>query len=217
MIHKEGYGIIIIAFLLLILLNLLLIYFVKIKLITYPVIIGSVILFILILYFFRDPKRKIIPDENTVYSPADGKIVLIEKVFDNEYFKSERLQVSIFMSPLNVHVNYYPTGGEIKYTKYYPGKYLVAWHPKSSEKNERSVIVIEKNNNENVLLKQIAGAVARRIVTYSEKGQTVKQGDELGYIKFGSRVDLLLPIETRLNVKVGDKVKGNIHIIGYFK
>lgn len=216
MIHKEGYKIIFISLLILTSMNLAIIYFSNSKILNFAFLFSSIIFFLLITWFFRNPKRNIIQDDITVLSPADGKIVLIEKVFDHEYFKSERLQVSIFMSPLNVHVNYYPIGGTIRYVKYYPGNYLVAWHPKSSDKNGRSVIVIEKDQNKNVLIKQIAGAIARRIVTYSKEGMNIQQGEELGFIKFGSRVDILLPLEAQINVKIGDKVKGNIDQIAVF-
>ena len=217
MIHKEGYKIIMVTILLLATLNLLMYYFSGIRILNSILLIASLILFLLIIWFFRNPNRKLIPEENTVFSPADGKIVVIEKVYDKEYFNSERIQVSVFMSPLNVHVNYYPISGEIKYVKYYPGKYLVAWHPKSSELNEHSVVVLEKDSTKNVLVKQIAGAVARRIVTYAKTGDIVEQGHELGFIKFGSRVDLLLPLNANIKVKIGDMVQGDITRIAAFQ
>ena len=216
-IHKEGYKIILTAFLIFAVVNFAIIYFSSVKFVSYFLLLASLVFFGLIVWFFRDPQRKVIPDEKTIYSPADGKVVVIEKVFDKEYFNKEMLQISVFMSPLNVHVNYYPVEGIIRHTKYYPGKYLVAWHPKSSELNERSVVVIEDNKKREVFVKQIAGAVARRIVTYSKVNESVKQGDELGFIKFGSRVDLLLPVDTKINVKLGDKVQGNKSVIGTFE
>ena len=216
MIHKEGFKIILFTIILLTVLNLVIHYFSYIRIVNGLILLTSTVLFLLIIWFFRNPNRKLIPEENTIFSPADGKVVVIEKVFDKEYFKAERIQVSVFMSPLNVHVNYYPISGEIRYLKYYPGKYLVAWHPKSSELNERSVVVIEKDSSRNVLVKQIAGAVARRIVTYAVKGNNAEQGKELGFIKFGSRVDLLLPLDAKINVKIGDKVQGNITKVASF-
>jgi phosphatidylserine decarboxylase len=216
MIHKEGIKIILVILLMLTVLNVAVFYFSGLKTINYMVLVLSVVFFLLVLWFFRNPDRKLIPNDNIVYSPADGKVVLIEKVFDKEYYQAERMQVSIFMSPLDVHVNRYSISGTIKYAKYYPGKYLVAWHPKSSEKNERSVLVIENSEN-SILLKQIAGAVARRIVTYGKEGDTVQQGDQLGFIKFGSRMDILLPPDAKIHVKIGDKVNGNIHKIASFR
>lgn len=165
------------------------------------------------LQFFRNPNRQILtPSDSIVYAPADGKVVVIEETMENEYFKDKRLQVSIFMSPLNVHVNRNPISGIVNYIKHHKGRYLVAWHPKSSSENERTTVVIE-NNGAEVLLRQIAGAVAKRIVNYLEEGEQVEQGHDLGFIKFGSRVDLFLPLGTEINVKIGDKVKGNRTVI----
>ncbi len=175
----------------------------------------SVIGYLLILWFFRLPIRTIAENNNHVIAPADGKIVAIEETVENEYFKDRRLQVSIFMSPLNVHVNLFPVAGMVKYYKYHPGKYLVAWHPKASESNERSSVVIE-NGEHSVLVRQIAGALARRIVCYARTGEQVRQGQELGFIKFGSRVDLFLPPEVNLNVKIGQKVSGKTSVIASF-
>ena len=158
----------------------------------------------LILWFFRIPNRKIEKNDNILLSPADGKVVVIEKTHEPEYFKDERIQVSIFMSPLNVHSNAYPAAGEIVYTKYHKGKYLVAWHPKSSTENERSTVVLKTKNGKEILIRQIAGAVARRICPYSNKGEVVEQGDELGFIKFGSRVDLFLPPDTKILCNIND-------------
>lgn len=176
-------------------------------------IVTSLILFGLILQFFRNPQRTIAAaDENLVYAPADGKIVVIEEAEEPEYFKTKRLQVSIFMSPTNVHVNRNPVSGIVKYVKYHPGKYLVAWHPKSSTENERTTVVID-NGEAEILLRQIAGAVARRIKNYLKKGDEVLQGGEMGFIKFGSRVDLFLPLDAHIQVSIGDKVKGNVTVI----
>lgn len=166
-------------------------------------------------YFFRDPKRTLLTDDNQILCPADGKVVVIEEVQMNEYFSDRRLQVSIFMSPTNVHVNRAPIAGEVKYSAYHPGKYLVAWHPKSSELNERTSIVID-NGNFDIMMRQIAGKLARRIVNYLEEGHEIGQGDQFGFIKFGSRVDLFLPLNTKIKVALGQKVKGGVTIIGEF-
>lgn len=166
-----------------------------------------------VLYFFRNPDRPVSSDSNAIISPADGKIVIIKKVFEPEYLKEERWQISIFMSPLNVHANRYPISGTIEHYKYHPGKYLVAWHPKSSTANERNTIVIRHKNGKNLLLRQIAGAVARRIVCHVKKGESVNQGDELGFIKFGSRVDLFLPLDVDILVQDQQIVRGNVDTI----
>ena len=171
---------------------------------------------ILILQFFRNPKRHTILDDTTVVSPVDGKVVVIEEVEENEYFKDKRLQVSIFMSPINVHVTRYPIGGKVLFSKYHPGKYLVAWHPKSSEENERTTIVVENSTVGEILYRQIAGALARRFVNYAKKDQKVIQGTDAGFIKFGSRVDLFLPLGTKVQVKLNQKVKGGESIIAKF-
>jgi phosphatidylserine decarboxylase len=168
---------------------------------------------VLILQFFRNPKITINTNENYILSPVDGKVVIIEEVFEPEFFNDKRLQVSVFMSPLNVHVTRYPMDGSIIYSKYHPGKYLVAWHPKSSTKNERTTIVLENKKFGKVLYRQIAGALAKRIVNYAKVGQEAIQGKDAGFIKFGSRVDLYLPIGTNVNVKLNEVVKGGITII----
>jgi phosphatidylserine decarboxylase len=168
----------------------------------------------LVVQFFRIPKIDCVFKDNEILCPADGKVVVIEETEENEYFKDKRIQVSIFMSPLNVHANFNPISGLIKYVKYHPGLFLVAWHPKSSTDNERSTIVIEHSSKKEVLFRQIAGAVARRICYYVEEGQNVKTGGEFGFIKFGSRIDLFLPLDTKINVKIGDVVKGRITKIG---
>lgn len=165
-------------------------------------------LFLIILQFFRNPIVRVKKGERTVLAPADGKVVVIEEVEENEYFKDKRLQVSVFMSPINVHVNRNPIGGLVSYAKYHPGLYLVAWHPKSSTENERTTFVIQHPSGTEILFRQIAGALARRIKWYIREGQMVEQGAEMGFIKFGSRVDLFFPIGTKLNVKLGQVVKG---------
>jgi phosphatidylserine decarboxylase len=163
-------------------------------------------------YFFRVPKRNFVRKDGVVYSPCDGKVVVIEETTENEFYKDKRIQVSIFMSPLNAHNQVYPISGNVKYTKYHPGKFLVAWHPKSSTDNERSTVVVE-NDKISILFRQIAGAVARRIVTYSKVEDTVKVADEFGFIKFGSRVDLFFPLGTKINVALEQKVTGGESII----
>ena len=170
---------------------------------------------VLIVYFFRVPNRKIKTSKNVVFAPCDGKIVQIREVEETEFFKQKKILVSIFMSPLNVHSNHYPIDGNVVYTKYHPGKFLVAWNPKSSTKNERSSVVIE-NTKISVLVRQIAGALARRIVTYSKRNEQVTSGEELGFIKFGSRVDLYLPLSTEINVKLNEKVKAKISTIAKY-
>lgn len=170
----------------------------------------STVFFLLILQFFRNPIRAIPRvEEGLVYAPADGKVVVIERTLEPEYFQEERLQLSIFMSPLNVHVNRSPVRGLVKYFKYHPGKYLVAWHPKSSTENERTTTVIAMNGGQEILLRQIAGALAKRIVNYLQTGDQVEQGGEIGFIKFGSRVDIYLPLDTHIEVAIGEAVKGN--------
>ena len=171
------------------------------------------VLLVLILQFFRNPKRNTVLNDQHVISPVDGKVVVIEEVFEKEYFNEKRLQVSVFMSPINVHVTRYAMSGVIKYSKYHPGKYLVAWHPKSSTENERTTVVIENQAFGAILYRQIAGALAKRIVNYATEGEEVIQGTDAGFIKFGSRVDVYLPIGTKVNVNIGDKVKGGVQVI----
>jgi phosphatidylserine decarboxylase len=207
-IHREVIVIILIVLLMVTSLNLILYWFVNNSIIQSLLIIVSVIFFLLVVWFFRNPSRPVIPDDSVILCPADGKVVVIGEVIEKEYFKDKRIQVSVFMSPLNVHVNRYPISGQVSYFRYHPGKYLVAWHPKSSELNERSTVVIRDAHGREILTRQIAGAIARRIVANPAEGQQVVQGDELGFIKFGSRVDLFLPPGTRIDVKVGDKVIG---------
>lgn len=213
-IHKEGYIILFWGFILLLLINLI-IYFVTGK--TSFRITGYVLsafLYFFLLQFFRSPLRKNPNETNAIVAPADGKIVAIQETVEEEYFKDKRIQVSIFMSPLNVHVNWLPVSGKIMYARYHPGLYLVAWHPKSSTKNERTTFAIKTEHGEEILVRQIAGIVARRIVWYPKEGEQVTQGDELGFIKFGSRVDLFLPMNTPIKVKMGDAVTGVETVIG---
>ena len=217
-IHKEGYVIIATTLVVLAGLNILM-HFIwpgnkPLHNISYLV---SGLFFILILQFFRSPSRPLEPHENLIVAPADGKVVVIEEVEEPEYFKGKRRQVSIFMSPLNVHVNWYPISGDIQYFKYHPGKYLVAWHPKSSTLNERTTIVVRDENNREILIRQIAGAVARRIVCYSAEGYKVTQGDQLGFIKFGSRVDLFLPLDAEILVDLEQSVTGSSTVIAKFE
>ncbi|MBS7564396.1 phosphatidylserine decarboxylase family protein [Mucilaginibacter sp. Bleaf8] len=207
--HKEGYTSMALCILVIFVLNALVHFYypdaVTLKWIVY---ILSAFLFIVILQFFRSPKFAISQDEKTVLCPADGKVVVIEEVEEPEFFKDKRIQVSVFMSPVNVHVNRNPISGVVKYFKYHPGKYLVAWHPKSSTENERTTIAIENSAGIPVLFRQIAGAMARRIVWYVKQGDQVHQGDQFGFIKFGSRVDIFLPLGSKVTVGLGEKVKG---------
>lgn len=216
MFHKEGHTIILI-FLFAVIADILLLEYILddglIKLILQSV---SILILLLILQFFRDPVRNTIINEKHIISPVDGKVVNIEKVYEKEYFKDERLQVSIFMSPFNVHVTRYPISGKVKFSKYHPGEYLVAWHPKSSEKNERTTIVLENKVVGKILYRQIAGALARRIVNYAEVGENVTQGKDAGFIKFGSRVDLFLPVDSILNIEINQHVRGGEDIISEF-
>jgi phosphatidylserine decarboxylase len=213
-IHKEGYKILGFGFIALIILNIVIgILLPEEPLIRWALIISSGLFYIFLLFFFRWPKRHLEPDHGLVYAPADGKVVVIEETMENEYFRDMRLQVSIFMSPFNVHSNRYPVSGHIKYVRYHPGRNMVAWHPKSSELNERSSIVVETKEGTEILIRQIAGAVARRIVTYSKEDQDVTQGGELGFIKFGSRVDVFLPLGTEVEIPILQQVKANKSII----
>ena len=210
MFHKEGFNIIIFDFLMSTSLVISIEILIDSELFK-QVLQGIILLkFIMILWFFRNPKREVNKNQSIIISPADGKIVNIEEVFENEFFKDKRLQVSIFLSPLDVHVNRYPVSGEVSYSKHHHGKYLVAWHPKSSDKNERSTIVIKNKNFGNIMYRQIAGMVARRIVNYANEGLMVAQGEDSGFIKFGSRVDLFLPLNSQLLIKEGDRVIGGI-------
>ncbi len=213
-IHKEGYKILAVGFIILLIFNLITgIIWSGNPLVKWIFLLSSSLLFIFILFFFRLPTRHLEPDPGLIYAPADGKVVVIEETIEDEYFKDTRLQISIFMSPFNMHSNKYPVSGIVRYVNYHPGNYMVAWHPKSSELNERTTIVLETEKGTEILVRQIAGAIARRIVTYSKKGQKVTQGDELGFIKFGSRVDVFLPLGTEVEVPILQQVKANKSII----
>jgi len=212
MFHKEGQRIIFVALVIVVATSLLIDNLQMpwvVKLIQFTLLV----MLVLILQFFRNPKRHTHQNDSQVIAPVDGKVVVIEEVEETEYFKEKRLQVSIFMSPINVHVTRYPISGSVLFSKYHPGKYLVAWHPKASTENERTTIVVENKTYGKVLYRQIAGALARRIVNYAKEGQTVSQGTDAGFIKFGSRVDLFLPLDTKLKVKLNQKVKGGECII----
>ena len=213
MFHKEGHKIIIYSFFITFIISISSEFFLTISYFSKITQIFSLIIFCLVLQFFRNPKRKILKNENEILSPVDGKIVSIKKVYEKEYFNDDRILVSIFMSPFNIHVTRYPVSGKILYSKYHPGKYLVAWHPKSSEKNERTTIVVESKKVGPILYRQIAGTVARRIVNYAKKNTNAIQGEDSGFIKFGSRVDLFLPIDSKIKVKMNQKEKGGINSI----
>ena len=213
MFHKEGFKIISTAFLISAILAVSTHFLVKNELIEKGILLIILILLGLILQFFRNPKRDFTLNPDHVLSPVDGKVVVIEEVFEKEYFKDKRLQLSVFMSPLNVHVTRYPVGGNVVFSKYHPGKFLVAWHPKSSEENERTTVVVKSTEFGDVLHRQIAGAVAKRIVNYAVEGQEVSQAADSGFIKFGSRVDIFLPLGTKINVELNQKVKGGITIL----
>ena len=213
MFHKEGHKIVLFSFLLVVAANLSANYLTEQDWIIYTVFTVSIIFFLTIAQFFRNPKRGIGKSDDYVVSPVDGKVVVIEEVDENEFFKDKRLQVSIFMSPINVHVTRYPIGGKVAYSKYHKGKYLVAWHPKASEENERTTVVVSSKKFGDVLYRQIAGALAKRIVNYAAEGQNVDQGADSGFIKFGSRVDVFLPIGTKVDVVLNQKVRGGETII----
>ena len=210
MFHKEGYKIILSSFLIVTTIVLFVEYAIETFWIEKLLQLISIIVLVLVLQFFRNPKRETLVNENHIISPVDGKVVVIEEVFEKEYFKDKRLQVSIFMSPINVHVTRYAISGKVVFSKYHPGKYLVAWHPKSSELNERTTVVLENNTVGKILYRQIAGAVARRIVNYAKIGDKAIQGADAGFIKFGSRVDLFLPVGTKLNVAIEQVIKGGV-------
>lgn len=213
-IHREGYKIIAVGFIILLIINIIAGIMLPDKsFLKWMVLLLSLSLYVFILFFFRLPSRQLQPDPGLIYAPADGKVVVIEETVENEYFKDQRLQISIFMSPFNMHSNRYPVSGKIKYVEYHPGNYMVAWHPKSSELNERSTIVIETDTGKEILIRQVAGAVARRIVTYAKLSDNVRQGDELGFIKFGSRVDIFLPVGTEIEIPLLQQVKANKSVI----
>jgi phosphatidylserine decarboxylase len=213
-IHKEGYKILGFGFIALLVLNIIIqALWGDLEIFKWGFLALSFMLYVFLLFFFRWPERSLQPDHGLIYAPADGKVVVIEETEEMEYFKDMRLQVSIFMSPFNVHSNRYPVSGKVKYVRYHRGSYMVAWHPKSSELNERSSIVIETIEGKEILVRQIAGAVARRIVTYAKENQEVMQGDELGFIKFGSRVDIFLPVGTEIEIPILQQVRANKDII----
>lgn len=214
-IHKEGHTILLVSCIILLTINLIIA--AVLQSITAYYVAGAVSVVIIIAFasFFRIPYRQFFISDNQIIAPADGRVVVIEETDEQEYFKDKRIQVSIFMSPANVHVNRNPVSGVVKYQKYHPGKYLVAWHPKSSEKNERNTVVIEHDDTGlEILIRQIAGKLARKIRWYLSEGDEVEQNGELGFIKFGSRVDLFLPIGTKIEVDLKQKVKGGITVIG---
>ncbi len=216
-IHKEGTKILVTAFLVISIILVLAFNFISIAWVNWFLTFAGVVIFFLFLQFFRLPSRTNRAAADELVAPCDGKVVVIEEVEEPEYFKGKRIQVSIFMSPINVHANWVPCEGEVKYTKYHEGLYLVAWHPKSSTENERTTVVIEHKPGQEVLLRQIAGAVARRIVYYVKPGQKVSRNEQFGFIKFGSRVDLFFPIGTDIIAKIGDVTKGNETVIARWK
>lgn len=213
MFHKEGNAIILTSLILCIGGVLAVDQLVALPWLRYLLMGGLVLLLVLILQFFRNPKRNFTIDDHVLYAPVDGKVVVIEEVEEPEYFKGKRRQLSVFMSPLNVHVTRYPIGGEVVYSKYHPGKYLVAWHPKASEENERTTVVVKSQNFGDVLYRQIAGALAKRIVNYAKEGQTARQAADSGFIKFGSRVDVFLPLDAKIEVALNQKVKGGLTVL----
>ena len=213
MFHKEGYKIIVITFVIIVAGLLAVDTLVEVNWLRMLLMFALILILLLILQFFRNPSRKTILNDNHVLSPVDGKVVVIEEVFEKEYFQDKRIQVSVFMSPINVHVTRYPIGGEVTFSKYHPGKYLVAWHPKSSEENERTTVVVQNDTYGKVLYRQIAGAMAKRIVNYAKEGDMAIQGADSGFIKFGSRVDLFLPLDTKIEVELNQKVKGGESLI----
>jgi phosphatidylserine decarboxylase len=213
-IHREGYSLLFISLLVLFGLNYLVFFLAPEAVIIQNIVIGiSVIIYLIILQFFRNPIFDITKNDKAIIAPADGKVVVIEETLEPEYLKTNRRQISIFMSPVNVHVNRMPVAGVISYYKYHAGKYLVAWHPKSSTENERTTVVAKMKNGTEVLFRQIAGALARRIKCYVQEGQKFDQGQEFGFIKFGSRVDIFLPLDAKIIVKVGDVTKGGRTVI----
>ena len=208
MFHREGQKIILITFFIVSAVILVSQFYVNIEWLRWSLQIAALILLVLILQFFRNPTRKTVKNFDEILAPVDGKVVVIEEVEETEFFHDKRRQVSIFMSPVNVHVTRYPASGSVRYSKYHPGKYLVAWHPKSSTENERTTVVIRTPKFGDILYRQIAGAMARRIVNYAEEGDNVQQGEDAGFIKFGSRVDLFLPLDCAITVKLNQKVIG---------
>ena len=216
-IHKEGQPIVALLFIVLIAINLLVYYFIPCNLIvTWALGIASFLFFLFVVRFFRKPYRPLITDDNTIYAPADGTVMVIEETTEDEFFKDKRIQVSIFMSVWNVHINWFPIAGIIKYFKYHPGKFLIARLPKSSTENERTTVVLEDKNKRQILVRQIAGILARRIICYAKEGIEAKQNSELGFIRFGSRVDVFLPLDAKINVELGQKTKGSQTVVATF-
>lgn len=213
MFHREGHKIIFFTFAIVVGLFFLIDHFITLEWLRTGLMVLLLIFLILILQFFRNPKRLSQLNDKQVLAPVDGKVVVIEEVAENEFFKDRRIQVSIFMSPVNVHVTRHPIGGKVVFSKYHPGKYLVAWHPKASEENERTTVVVENPQIGKVLYRQIAGALAKRIVNYAVENQEVTQGSESGFIKFGSRVDVFLPLNANIKVELNQKVRGGESII----
>jgi len=212
-IHKEGRSIVIRLFIILLIINVLIYFLAQNQLISRILAVPSVLLFLFVIRFFRKPKRLVLTDDDTIYAPADGTVLVIEETEETEYFKDKRIQVSIFMSVWNVHINWYPISGIIKYFKYHPGKFLVARLPKSSTENERTSFVIEDQKKREILVRQIAGIIARRIISYAKEGNAAIQNHEVGFIRFGSRVDVFLPLDAEIKVKLGDKTKGTQTVI----
>ncbi len=216
-IHREGRTLLFVSLVVLFAINWAIGYYFPTAIIAQNILIGvSLFFYLIILQFFRIPVFQVTKNEKQILAPADGKVVVIEETEEPEYLKSRRKQISIFMSPINVHVNLMPVSGKISYAKYHPGKYLVAWHPKSSTENERTSIGVKMNNGTEILFRQIAGALARRIKWYVKEGQPLQQGDEFGFIKFGSRVDIFLPLDAKVSVKIGDITKGGKTVIAEF-
>ena len=213
--HKESKGTILVATIIVAVLGLLAVYFLKIW--SLVIIIPLLMMYGLVFWFFRVPNRNVLDHKENVIAPVDGKVVMIKEVFEDEFLKEKAIQISIFMSPLNVHICRYPVSGKVIYKKYHPGKYLVAWHEKSSTENERTTVAVESLTNHKVVFRQIAGYVARRIVFYCNEGDTSKAGHEFGFIKFGSRMDVFLPLDTEITCKIGDKTKGGIDVIAKMK
>ncbi len=216
-IHKEGYKVILLTFTVLVLLTAAVAFLIPLAALRYVLYFGFLAHLTWTMRFFRVPKRKVNLGENHILASADGEVVAIEEVYEYEYFKDKRLLVSVFMSPFNVHVNWFPCDGKVIYTQYHPGKYLIAKHPKSSLHNERNSIVVEKSPGIAVLVRQIAGIMARRIVSYALVGNKARQGEEFGIIRFGSRVDLFLPLDAKINVKMGQQVRAQKTVVAYFR
>lgn len=217
-IHKEGYTSLALCILFIFIINALAhFYLPEVSSLRWGLYLFSFVLFVIILQFFRSPSIKISRNSAHIVCPADGKVVVIEETDETEYLKDRRIQLSIFMSPVNVHVNRFPIGGIVKFFKYHPGKFLVAWHPKSSTENERTTVVVENNQGVAILFRQIAGALARRIICYAKEGEKVEQGEQFGFIKFGSRVDVFLPLGTEIKVNLGETVKGGITVLAELK